>query len=177
LLDAAIDHVVKPWPVRPPQSMARIHSGDLTVDAQTAAFDAVFAELIGPGEEELTHLEPDQLQPLIDSIETLVGSAGRAQAEAACAAIAALRAAGAPVQTRLRAILRAVDEELREIARESIRVGRRLENLVGEPMDDAAPSLHDAEAALRRWSDRLLLVRESCFGAVGRVALTATGGA
>ena len=58
--------------------MARHHSGDLTIDAQTAAFDAVFAELIGQGEEVLTHLEPDQLQPLIDSIETLVGSAGRA---------------------------------------------------------------------------------------------------
>lgn len=170
LIEAAILHTVRPWPLRPAQGYARGHAQDSTADADTADLDALLAELTGAPSAP-TVVEAEALQPLIDSTETLVGSAGRAQVELAAAALVVLRATGGGVRPRARALLRAADRELRELARSAVFTGRDLEAQLAQPLDTSETTLRRAEDSLHRLTRQLELLRESSFSALGAMAL------
>ena len=175
LMEAAIVHAVRPWPLRPPQGYAQRVGGDDTHNESTAELDALLAELTGAAPLP-TEVSSEDLQPLIDTTETLVGSAGRAQVEIATAALVVWRATGEDVRTRARALLRAADRELREIARGAVFTGRECEERIEQSLDEAEPVLRRAEATLERLHRQLGVLRESCFGALGQLALGRSAG-
>ena len=132
------------------------------VDEALAAADAVLARLTG-GPDPLDPpappaLTPESIRPVLRSANALMSAMGKAQVEAAAAAIAVRKIrSDAPI----RSPLSHTDKALRELARGVIKAGRVLERIQGRPLmevkesaKNALQALHDgaaALAALRSW--------------------------
>ncbi len=134
------------------------------LDDALAAADAVLARMTG-GVDPLDPptpptLSPDALRPVLSAANALMSAMGRAQVEAAAAAIAVRRIRrDAPI----RSPLAHTDRALRELARGVIRAGRSLERVQGRPLMEAREPAERAIAALRDSASALAALRSWVF--------------
>ncbi|MDG1483775.1 MAG: hypothetical protein P8R54_29560 [Myxococcota bacterium] len=127
-----------------------------------AAADAVLARMTGGHDPQdapaLPILTPEALRPILSAANALISALGKAQVEAAAAAIAVRKIRpDAPI----RSPLAHTDRALRELARGVIKAGRSLERNQGQPLmqsrkpaERAIIALRDSAAALdalRSW--------------------------
>ena len=134
------------------------------VDEALAAADAVLARMTGgpdpsdpPAPPVLT---PEALRPVLIAANALMSAMGKAQVEAAAAAIAVRKIRGdAPV----RSALAHTDRALRELAHGVVRAGRSLERVRGRPLMEARKPAENAITALRASAAALAALRSWVF--------------
>ena len=134
------------------------------VDEALAAADAVLARLTGgpdpfdpPAPPTLT---PESIRPVLRSANALMSAMGKAQVEAAAAAIAVRKIRkDAPI----RSPLAHTDKALRELARGVITAGRMLERIQGRPLMEVQDSAKNALQALRDGAAALGALRSWMF--------------
>lgn len=170
LLQSALEFCAQPLPIVPPGRHAQPLEADASADDSTEAIDALMAHLLG-GEAAPTMSE-ERLAPVLDGADDLLLIAGRAQIELAAAAIAVRRAAGSLVATRVAALLKATDRELRTCAKEVSAVAEAVDNLVNVPYARAQAPVQAAETMLEALAARIQRLRDA---ALGTLAWASTG--
>lgn len=131
-------------------------------DARVAALDDMLERLMGgdPDAARDPLLTAEALAPVLSAATALVGALGRAQVEVAAAGVAVRRVSPrAPVQP----ILERADQVLRQLARGVVRDGRRLEKLVGTPVEQAAAIVPGPLVDLKNASNNLHELRVWAF--------------
>lgn len=137
-------------------------------DEEVAAVDAVLARLTGGADP--ADIPPDptlsiqNVSPVLEAATGLINALSRAQVELAAAALAVRKVhPRAPV----RRVLARADEALLTMARSVMSAGRRLEKLVGQPMNAAREQAAAQVEQLREAATALAALRVWAFSALG----------
>lgn len=125
-------------------------------DRQLEAMDTLFASLLGddPG---ATGITEEQLQPLFDGMNALLGALGQAQAEVAAAGLVVLPWTE---PGRIAGVCAVFDGMLKRVARRLVRVGRELEATIGTEDTEKVTTLSSEAVGVRGSAE---LLRQAAF--------------
>lgn len=158
----ALERVVPEGPHVHIPALELARAREVDDDARVAALDDMLERLLGHDPDAATPeiVTAEALAPVLAAATSLVGALGRAQVEVAAAGVAVRRVSPrAPVH----AILSQADHALRALARGVVREGRRLEKLVGSPVEQATAVVPGPLAELRAANQSLRELRVWAF--------------
>jgi hypothetical protein len=163
LIRAALDHILPSGFVPSIPGLAPIHRETPATDSAVDELDAILTRLTTGATEgespDPTVLDSSEVQPCLYATRHLLNAIGRLQVEAAAGALATVQAE--PRATIL-PLLERTDQVLRGLARGTVKGGRELTALVGQPKVDvydsalasvrAISEIEDALRALQEWT-------------------------